>query len=479
MSDDDNPTPQHQSARDAHKALGMWPIRRALALAVSTAVLLLIAAWFGLTWLLGSPPQAKPKPLDTTAQLELLKLVFALVAGVGALVALVTAYRRQRIDEAAGERAERVQAHAERVTRATAHDAIERRVTELYGQAVEQLGHDKAAVRLGGLYALERLAQDHPAHRQTITDVVCAYLRMPYHLPPEPEPDTPPAEPDITARQELQVRLAAQRLLKRHLTTDLDDPPDTYWPNLIIDLTEAHLIDFDLTCCHIHHIELRKVQFSGEARFDQARFSGEARFDGARFGRAAWFTRTQFGEAAWFARTRFAEEARFDHAQFGGETRFDQAQFNGEAQFGWAQFSGLACFDRAQFRDRSSFDGGQFRGAAVFEEARFGGEAWFIGTEFGGAARFDKARFSGGAQFLDARFNNTTSFDRAQFSEEAKLARARFSGVARFRQTHFQRSPDLDGVMAHPTAESHWPDGWDLDLATDAGAEMAPLVRQQ
>jgi hypothetical protein len=63
-----------------------------------------------------------------------------------------------------------------------------RRITELYTKAVEQPGSDKAPVRLGGLYALERVAQDNPGQRQTIVDVICAYLRMPYDLP-----GTPPA----------------------------------------------------------------------------------------------------------------------------------------------------------------------------------------------------------------------------------------------------------------------------------------------
>ena len=37
-------------------------------------------------------------------------------------------------------------------------------VTESYAKAVEQLGHDKAPVRLGALYSLERLAQNNPEH---------------------------------------------------------------------------------------------------------------------------------------------------------------------------------------------------------------------------------------------------------------------------------------------------------------------------
>ncbi|MEV4075213.1 hypothetical protein [Nonomuraea fuscirosea] len=46
---------------------------------------------------------------------------------------------------------------------------------------------DPAPGRLGGLYALEQLAQDNrdPVLRQTVVDVICAYLRMPYTPPPD------------------------------------------------------------------------------------------------------------------------------------------------------------------------------------------------------------------------------------------------------------------------------------------------------
>ena len=74
-------------------------------------------------------------------------------------------------------------------------DATERHITELYTKAVEQLGSDKAPVRFGGLYALERLAQDNPAHRQAIVNVICAYLRMPF------SPTAPASKPEPEAAE--------------------------------------------------------------------------------------------------------------------------------------------------------------------------------------------------------------------------------------------------------------------------------------
>jgi hypothetical protein len=43
--------------------------------------------------------------------------------------------------------------------------------------AVDQFGSDKAVVRHGGLYALERVAQNNSTQRQTVVDAICAYLR--------------------------------------------------------------------------------------------------------------------------------------------------------------------------------------------------------------------------------------------------------------------------------------------------------------
>jgi hypothetical protein len=88
--------------------------------------------------------------------------------GTGGAAYLLLAYRRQRLDEV---------------------DTRERRITELYIKAVEQLRHEKAPVRLGALYSLERLAQSNLEHRQTVIDVYCAYRRMPYSLSARNESD--------------------------------------------------------------------------------------------------------------------------------------------------------------------------------------------------------------------------------------------------------------------------------------------------
>lgn len=53
--------------------------------------------------------------------------------------------------------------------------------TDRYTEAIAQLGNESVAIRLGGVYALERIARDSIRDRGTILDVLAAYLR--HHSP--------------------------------------------------------------------------------------------------------------------------------------------------------------------------------------------------------------------------------------------------------------------------------------------------------
>src|SRR5215472_15288680 len=155
----------------------------------------------------------------------------------------------------------RRQHHREIATVLRDFDATERHITELYAKAVEQLRSDEASVRSGGLYALERLAQDNSVDRQIIVNVICAYLRMPFS-PTAPASKTEPEaaegqkEPGseseagtdgigCTWQQERQVRLTAQRILAEHLRDDkakgrsADPSSSRFWNNIRLDLTGA------------------------------------------------------------------------------------------------------------------------------------------------------------------------------------------------------------------------------------------------
>ena len=64
--------------------------------------------------------------------------------------------------------------HTARTYRSTRSEQI----TDRYLKAIAQLGsHESVAVRVGGVYALERLMTDSPEDQRTIVELLAAYVR--------------------------------------------------------------------------------------------------------------------------------------------------------------------------------------------------------------------------------------------------------------------------------------------------------------
>lgn len=359
-------------------------------------------------------------------KIEAIKVGLTVGAGAGGVGALLLALRRQWLSEVA-------HAHNEDVARASLHDATERRVTELYGQAVEQSGHTKAAVRLGGLYSLERLAQEHSEQRTPVIDVVCAYLRMPFNMSQEaymrqmfqPKFDSPTDAPQdisegnnssVGIKQELQVRLAAQRLLGRHLAPESET---NFWAVAHVDLSGAVLFDFDFKSCMLRDADFYGAKFGGRSvKFSGSNFVGNARFAYCEFFTNAWFDKVRFTGDAWFARSRFA-----------GDAWFDSAIFEEVARFGGSQFE-----------KNTSFINAQFNNIVSFRETTFNKMAKFNQTKFYKKVQFNRSKFQ------SAKFNN------AEFYEDA-----------RFDDSEHQMMPEFTGATGNHSFIHKWPTGWCLD----------------
>ena len=106
-----------------------------------------------------------------------------------------------------------LKAQSEQLKRTLAEQRT-RTLNERFATAAEQLGSDKPAVRLAGVYAMAGLADDWEENRQTCVDVLCAYLRMPY----EPDPGQDAPEPQRLAfRASREVRHTVIRVITAHL----------------------------------------------------------------------------------------------------------------------------------------------------------------------------------------------------------------------------------------------------------------------
>src|SRR5207244_1238401 len=69
-------------------------------------------------------------------------------------------------------------------------------VTDRYIKAIEQLGAKELDIRIGGLYALERVARDSARDHPTIMEVLTAFIREHSREPWQPlKADADPGEP--------------------------------------------------------------------------------------------------------------------------------------------------------------------------------------------------------------------------------------------------------------------------------------------
>ncbi|MCR6490498.1 pentapeptide repeat-containing protein [Amycolatopsis sp. OK19-0408] len=129
-------------------------------------------------------------------------------------------------------------------------------ITDRFGRSVEQLGSTNDSVRLGGIYAFDRIAAESPDDRDPIVNLLAAYVRKESPWPPGPSARCPADDP-IDQVPPLRVRAvdvqAALTVLCRWgPKVDSSD----YWPT--VDLSDA-----DLRMANLSGGSLWRVRLNG------------------------------------------------------------------------------------------------------------------------------------------------------------------------------------------------------------------------
>ncbi|MEV4077858.1 pentapeptide repeat-containing protein [Nonomuraea fuscirosea] len=350
---------KEQASSNEVDGVRLAPIGTALAGALALAIVGVAGLVAALLMVWGSPVLAPTPTLSLPSLLEVIKISVAAVAGIGGVIALVVAYRRQRVVEA---------------TSALEHSKEDRERSRLFNErfatACGQLGEDHAAVRLAGVHALAGLADDWPAGRQTCIDVLCAYLRMPYELSPEPDASV---EHRLQLRSIAEVRRTIWRIIGAHLRSD----QESSWHGHDFDFTGA-VIDCDVPFFEVRlsagtlmfssakivsgNVWFHNAEFSGCQVFltDMELLGGDLSFQGASFSNSViWLVGTRFrgGEVSFGHADFSGAEVWFHKAEFGGsKTWFDLARFlKGKVYFGEAIFNG----------SQVTFEGARFEGGEV------------------------------------------------------------------------------------------------------------------
>jgi hypothetical protein len=140
-------------------------------------------------------------------------------------------------------------------------------VTDRYTKAIEQLGSDQPDVRLGAIYALERIMIDSARDHATIVEVLAAYVRA--HSPYIADPDEP-QDPDPAPRSPDTDVLAAVQVLSRRPRGRPERGPVNLRGTYLAyaNLEQLNLSGADLIGAYLVYTSLTQADLSGAILID-------------------------------------------------------------------------------------------------------------------------------------------------------------------------------------------------------------------
>jgi Pentapeptide repeats (8 copies) len=219
-----------------------------LALAIVWALFVPLADWFA-----HHDVGSATGPLHETALDNVRGRLLTLGAGLFAAGALVFTARNFTVSRRTFELTEQGQ------------------VTDRYTKAIEQLGSGKLDVRIGGIYALERVARDSVRDHPAVMEVLTAFIRE-HSREPWPEPDPGGQEQEQSVRPDVQAAVTV--VGRRDQARDVQ-PIDLYRAKLLVaylthaNLSSAYLADVNLTDANLTHANLSSA-YLAEANLTDA-----------------------------------------------------------------------------------------------------------------------------------------------------------------------------------------------------------------
>ena len=202
-----------------------------------------LTVWFW-GWLHPSAP-------TTVSNSETLRNVGLLIGG---LLAFVFAGWRALVAERQANAA-RLQAQTSLRQAETAQQSL---LNERYQRGAEMLGSNIPAVRMGGIYALKRLAEEHPVQYHTqVMDLFCAFARNPTGEPEDTVTEHAGIMPSFRLREDIQAALTAIG----HRSEEVIRLERKY--NYVLNLTGACLSNLSLEKANLSSVRLAGADLRG------------------------------------------------------------------------------------------------------------------------------------------------------------------------------------------------------------------------
>ena len=349
---------------------------------------------------------------------------------------------------------------------------------ERYTKAVEQLGDEKAPVRMGGVYTLvglvdewleeDKLSEDERIKEgQVIINSLCAYIRSPFTLAShydEPLQDTPTSEGAYKDREqefyaekaildsEADVRLGIIKEIHNRLQGTEEILWGT-WSSFEYNFSgSTFFYPVDLSGSYY----LKSVNFSGSTYQNTADFSGStyqntASFGGSTYQRWANFSGSiyqgwsSFGGSIYQGSIYFVGSVYQGLTSFGGSTYQDSVDFSDSLYGSSVDFSNSTYYDRVEFHGYnlgSGYERLTYEGTVNFSHSVYLGRPVFGPTTYKGKAIFSNSIYSESVDF--SSYN--TYEDKVDFSKSIYHGKVSIEASAHESQSNFRDSLYAEGA---------------------------------
>ena len=340
---------------------------------------------------------------------------------------------------------------------------------ERYTKAVEQLGDEKAPIRMGGVYTLvglvdewleeESLSENEKLKEgQVIINNLCAYIRSPFTLTSyydELSEDAPSLEGIYKDKKEefyvdkaildseTDVRLSIIKEIHDRIQGPDKNTPGA-WSDFEYDFSgSTFFYPVDLTKSYYKKpINFSGSTYQGGANFSDSTYKDVADFGGSTYQGGADFHGSTYQGGADFSRSTYKSWADFSDSTYKSWADFTGSTYQGLANFSRSTYKSWADFSGSTYQGRANFGGSTYQGRANFRDSTYQYEADFTGSTYQSRADFTGstyqwANFIGSTYKSGANFRRSTYKSGADFTGSTYQDEADFSGSIFYSDVYF------------------------------------------
>ena len=380
-----------------------------------------------------------------------------LLVGGAALVLLET-YRKNANDRA------KANADIKAALKNQKHQAevLKERKTERrkrYTKAVEQLGNEKAPVRMGGVYTLIGLVDEwlldenldyteKVREGQVIVNNLCAYIRSPFTLASyydELSEDAPSSEgiykdnqqkfytDKAALKSEADIRLSIIKEIHSRLQNPDKNTPGA-WSDFEYDFSgSTFFYPVDLTNSYYKKpVNFSGSTYQGNADFESSTYQSRADFSYSIYRCWADFNYSTYQSETDFSGSTYQDGATFNGSTYTGWANFNCSTYREGAYFSSSTYQSEVYFNSSIYREGADFSYSTYQGWANFNYSTYQGGANFTGSTYEDEAYFTDSTYQGWANFTDSTYKSWANFSDSTYNDVAD-----FSGSIFYQKVYF------------------------------------------